>query len=40
LITEVESDETEITRDVVTPGEAAKDGEESIPARQYGSTSV
>jgi len=40
LITEVESGETEITRDVATTGEAAEGGEESIPTRQYGSTSV
>jgi len=40
LITEVESGETKITRDVATTGEAAEGGEESIPARQYGSTLV
>jgi len=37
---EVDSGETEITRDVVTTGEAVEGGEESIPVRQYGSTSV
>jgi len=37
---EVESGETEITRDVATTGKAAEGGEESIPACQYGSTSV
>ena len=40
MITEAESGETEMTRDVATTGEAAEGGEESIPVCKYRSTSV